>query len=473
MASNSSNPIPLTNVSKFQIDDILRKLQLVAPYTYDVDGRIELLRSSVVFNNGLGDYENDDILVLFKKGSFVDFQTTDGSFDGLFPKASKSGKTLYPCQVCAGEVTDEKNTTGFGIQCDGGSMFFHNSCTKKPLTPKQFEAITNSPSYVKVLCPPCNRVYGSADLKLKRIEKKVTSTEFKVETIKNHLSDTTSKPSYSSIAGKKSSSERDQQTPLPRNLVKSLDNMTKASRESQNADQLKRTRLVIHPENTNIRTSRDIRREFNKNHNGVIIKHCRLTASGSITIEFEDEESAKTVHSNWSTNYFGGNKGMKLPGESNTVGIIKHVYDELSEQEMRDDLMNHYPEEIEECEFFKRKSDNSFMGLIKIVCKSRVSLLKIIDEKVKLCNQRYLVEEYKRKARVIKCNKCQGWGHVHRYCGKSAKCGKCAGNHETITCNITSGFKCAHCDKNHKAGSIVCEVYKEKLAKFSVNSNYE
>ena len=102
MASNSSNPIPLTNVSKFQIDDILRKLQLVAPYTYDVDGRIELLRSSVVFNNGLGDYKNDDILVLFKKGSFVDFQTTDGSFDGLFPKASKSGKTLYPCQVCAG-----------------------------------------------------------------------------------------------------------------------------------------------------------------------------------------------------------------------------------------------------------------------------------------------------------------------------------------------------------------------------------
>ena len=168
----AAKSFPLNDVTQTQIYKILRKLQLVAPTTYDVDGRIELLQSSVVFNNGLQHYDDDDILVQFSKGNFVDFQTSDGSFDGLFAK-SNSGKILYPCQVCAGEVTSKNDSTGFGIECDGCGMFFHNSCTNKPLTAQQFASITDSPSYVKVLCPPCNRVYGSADLKLKRIEHKV------------------------------------------------------------------------------------------------------------------------------------------------------------------------------------------------------------------------------------------------------------------------------------------------------------
>jgi hypothetical protein len=164
---------------------------------------------------------------------------------------------------------------------------------------------------------------------------------------------------------------------------------------------------------------------------------------------------------------------MKMPGESNSTGIIKHVYDELSEDSMRNEILEHYSEDIEEIEFLKRKTDDSFMGLIKVECKSRDSLMKLIDEKIKFCDQRYLVEEYKRKTRVIKCNKCQSWGHVHRYCKKSPKCGKCAGNHETLTCSITSGFKCAHCGEAHKAGSSECQVYQTKLAQFSVNSRYE
>ena len=470
----NNNIIPLTNVSTSQIDKIHRKLQLIAPQDYDLDGRIELLKSSVIYNNGLSEYNDDDIQVIFKNGDFVDFKTTDDSFEGLFPK-NKSGKVLFPCQVCAGEVTDKSDSSGLGIECDGCGMFFHNSCTSKPLSKPQFDAITKSPGYVKVLCPPCNRVYGSAALKLRRIEKKVTKTANTINLMSDQLEDivsVTSKPSYSEVISK-SSKANHQNALLPTNLVESLHTMTKATRDSQNADKLKRTRVAVRPGDTNIRTSRDIRKEFNKHHKGLVIKHCRLTASGSITFEFEDETTAKTVHSSWSTDFFGGNKGMKIPGADNTTGIVKHVYDDLPEEQMKDAIMNNYSEDIEGCEFLKRKGDDSFMGLIKVEFKSRDSLLKVMDEKIKFCNQRYIVEEYKRKSRVIKCNKCQGWGHVHRYCNKSAKCGKCAGNHESLSCDITTGFKCAHCNKDHKAGSFDCEVYKNKLAQFSVNRQYE
>ena len=465
----AAKSFPLNDVTQTQIDKILRKLQLVAPTTYDVDGRIELLRSSVVFNNGLQHYNDDDILVQFSKGNFVDFQTSDGSFDGLFAK-SNSGKILYPCQVCAGEVTSKNDSTGFGIECDGCGMFFHNSCTNKPLTAQQFASITDSPSYVKVLCPPCNRVYGSADLKLKRIEHKVATTADGIKSLSVKLEKIASKPSYSSVA---STPKTGQNTSLPSNIIQGLHTMTKATQDSQNADKLKRTRVAVRPNNTSIRTSREIRKEFNKHYSGVIIKHCRLTASGSITFEFEDETTAKSVEDDWSKDFFGGNKGMRSPGNDNKSGIIKHVYDELTESDMRTDIMGNYSNDIESLEFLKRKSDNTFMGLIKVEFKSRESMLEIINAKIKFCNQRYIVEEYKRKSRVIKCNKCQTYGHVHRYCSKPAKCGKCAGNHETLTCNITSGYKCAHCRKDHKAGSPDCEVYKSKVARFSANRHYE
>ena len=49
--------------------------------------------------------------------------------------------------------------------------------------------------------------------------------------------------------------------------------MTKANRENLNAEKLKRTRVVARPGNTQIRTSRDIRREFNKNHKEIVIKN--------------------------------------------------------------------------------------------------------------------------------------------------------------------------------------------------------
>ena len=473
MASGVSNPIPLTTVSKSQINKILRKLQLVAPTAYDVDGRIDLLWSSVVFNNGLGEYDKDDILVKFNKGEFIDFVTADGNFDGLFPRSSKSGKVLYPCQVCAAEVTDRNDTSGLGIQCDGCGMFFHNSCTSKPLTKVQFDAITESPSYVKVLCPPCNRVYGSADLKLKVIDKKVTTTANKVCFLAEQIDDMVSKPSYSAAASRNSVPGKAHDQKLTRNLVKSLTDMTKETRENQNAEKLKRTRIVLRPQNTQIRTSRDIRKEFNTTYKGMIIKHCRLTASGSITFEFENEETAIKVHEDWSTNYYGGNLGMRKPGQSNTTGIIKHVYDDLTEDDMRNEIMENYKDDIDNCEFLKRKADNSFMGLIKVAFKSREKLQKAIDDKIILGDQRYIVEEYRRRSRVIKCNKCQGWGHVHRYCNRSAKCGKCAGNHETTSCAITTGFKCAHCGKDHQAGSNDCAIYKEKLAKFSVSNLYD
>jgi len=468
MPSDGKTVVALTNVSPLQIDKALAKLQLVAPAAYDVDGKVELLRCSKVFRRKLEDYDDDAISLVFnKKGTFLDFETTEGNFDGLFCK-SASGNLMYPCRVCANDVTDNNDTSGFGMHCDGCGWYFHNSCTTKPISVELFKALEGSPNYVKVLCPACNLVYGSADRKLTRIERKVGSLAETVGLVDKSIKNLVNKPSYSSVLNNAAGKN----TPvLPTNVINSLNTLTKVTREKEDAERMKRTRVVVKSGNTNIRTSRDIRREFNKHYTGMIIKHCRLTAAGSIMFEFEDEEVAKAVHTKWSTDFFGGNIGMRIPGNNNTIGIVKYVYDDRSEQEMLTGIQQDYPDA--ECYFFKRKSDNSFNGMIKVDFKSRDTLLKVIKEKIKFCNQRYIVEEYVRKSRVIKCSKCQGWGHVHRYCTRTPKCGKCADNHESLSCTITSGFKCAHCGLGHKAGSTDCKVYKEKMALFTQGPRHE
>lgn len=459
--------IPLTNLSSLQLDKVLLKLQLTAPEGYDEDGKIELLRCSKIFNRGIGEYEDKDIIAIFsKRGNFVDFESSDGSIKAIFAK-SESGKVMYPCSVCTKDVTDKSDSTGLGLVCDGCGWFFHAKCTDKPMSLELFNALKDSPSYVKVLCPPCNSVYGSALSKMKKIEKKVDSLGSSISSLEKTITQGSRKPLYSETV---TGSNRGKLPRLPPDVLNGLKSLTKANTEEENANKLKRTRIVIRPEDTGIRTSKDIRRAFNRHYQGVIIKHCRLSAAGSIVFEFENEDTAKTVQENWSLEYFGCNKGMKIPGDFNTVGMIKYVYDDYSEDEMKKEILKNYSGIITKCDFQKKRSDNSFNGMIKIEVSSRDNLLKLISERIKFCNQRYIVEEFQRKSRVVKCNKCQGWGHIQRYCKKEPKCGKCADKHETRTCTITSQFKCAHCSLNHMAGSQDCKVFKEKVAIFTSNS---
>ena len=89
-----------------------------------------------------------------------------------------------------------------------------------------------------------------------------------------------------------------------------------------------------------------------------------------------------------------------------------------------------------------------------------------MQNNVSIFNQRYRVEVYKPKPRIIKCNKCQRFGHVERICREDKPvCGKCTSrNHETKDCVVESeNYKCHHCDGNHITGNNECEVMKEKM----------
>ena len=192
---------------------------------------------------------------------------------------------------------------------------------------------------------------------------------------------------------------------LSRQIVSNLAELTKGSKDKEDSARLKRTQVVLKPGNKAIRRSSDIRTEFNRYFQGLVDRNCRVTAGGAIMFEFIDDATAEKVGIEWSENYFGGNRGLKRPGESNTFGNIKYVYDDVSEDEIKDDIVKQFPGV--ECDFFKRKSDIKFSDMIKVDFKSHTLLQQVITDKIKIPSQRYIVEEFVHKSRVIKCNDCQ------------------------------------------------------------------
>ena len=69
----------------------------------------------------------------------MDFKTNNNSLKGLFT-IKKSGKLLFPCQLCAGEVTDNSDSRGLGIKCDG-SVVTCSLITTAPADPLPYHTL--------------------------------------------------------------------------------------------------------------------------------------------------------------------------------------------------------------------------------------------------------------------------------------------------------------------------------------------
>ena len=95
---------------------------------------------------------------------------------------------------------------GFGLECSGCGMFFHNTCTSEPITPQLYKALAGSPSYIKILCPGCYLVHSSAELNLKRIDYKMQNVTKTIEAVKAKV-DNIGSSSYSDAAKKGTNGE--------------------------------------------------------------------------------------------------------------------------------------------------------------------------------------------------------------------------------------------------------------------------
>lgn len=70
-------------------------------------------------------------------------------------------------------------------------------------------------------------------------------------------------------------------------------------------------------------------------------------------------------------------------------------------------------------------------------------------------NKRHGCERADNKCRLLRCSRCQGYGHLFKKCSAPHRCGQCAGRHPTATCK-SKKIKCASCGGGHRAGWNCC-----------------
>lgn len=74
--------------------------------------------------------------------------------------------------------------------------------------------------------------------------------------------------------------------------------------------------------------------------------------------------------------------------------------------------------------------------------------------------QLFEVRQFETTLRETQCFRCQQWGHTQSACGRQARCGRCAGAHQTNECQEDK-TSCANCSQKHKAWQkSACRTYQ-------------
>ena len=77
------------------------------------------------------------------------------------------------------------------------------------------------------------------------------------------------------------------------------------------------------------------------------------------------------------------------------------------------------------------------------------------------------LENYRPPRGPPQCFRCQAFGHTRNYCRLPPRCLKCAGDHDTITCEKpkSSPAKCANCQEHHTANYRGCPARQRAIFK--------
>ena len=250
-------------------------------------------------------------------------------------------------------------------------------------------------------------------------------------------------------------------TPQARAPNEKIPFMSEEESRKKRLENIKTTLIVQKPKNKELTNSYMIRKAFYKDHKNTPMKAGIVTASGSIKLQFQDEETRDKVLQNWTKNSLGGNEGAVIPSFGRKIGIIKEVDKDLDRECIIEEVTKAYPGT--EIDIFMKNGKS--MGIIKLTFKDQDGYDAAKKNGVIIENGKYIVEEYISKPKVIRCYRCQAYGHISRLCRSlKVRCGNCCEEgHESKDCEKDteqSKPKCLHCKLNHRTGSNQCEYYR-------------
>ena len=111
------------------------------------------------------------------------------------------------------------------------------------------------------------------------------------------------------------------------------------------------------------------------------------------------------------------------------------------------------------------KGDSSKLGTVKIVLKSEIDLGKALHQGFFIdSNYHKTIPLVQKGIQIIRCFKCQKFGHISAKCQSGEECGHCSETHLfRDSPNKNQENKFANCNLNHPAHYIQCDAYIKRL----------
>ena len=223
--------------------------------------------------------------------------------------------------------------------------------------------------------------------------------------------------------------------------------------------------ILIASSTFNFRDSVQIKKEFAKHFPLKRLIHAFNTTRGNVHLEFVSKEEADEVFLKWKPEFLGDSTKIRraLSTEKpNRAVIIKKVPLDVTDEMIQSCLDTQFAD-AKATRFIKR--DSTKLGTVKIVLKSDNDLGKALQQGLFIDSIYYKTIPFVQNGiQIVRCFKCQKFGHISAKCQSAEKCGHCSENHLFRDCpNKNQESKCANCNLKHPANYIQCDVYIKQL----------
>lgn len=150
-----------------------------------------------------------------------------------------------------------------------------------------------------------------------------------------------------------------------------------------------------------------------------------------------------------------------IPGHKiHREGMVKGVWQELSENEIKENMEIRPKVEIIEVLRIKKKDNKG-----NLVPTDRIRITfggTNLPDEVAIFHKLCKVEPF--IGTVMRCYKCQHFGHSTRMCRGNIRCDFCAGHHDSRICQNRGKLECVNCGESHQASSRLCESFIRETA---------
>ena len=223
--------------------------------------------------------------------------------------------------------------------------------------------------------------------------------------------------------------------------------------------------ILIASSTFNFRDSVQTKKQFTKHFPFKRLIHVFNTTRRNVHLDFESKEEADEILEYWKPEFLGDSTKIRraLSTEKpNRAVIIKKVPLDVTDEMIQSRLDIQFTNATA-TRYIKR--DSTKLGTVKIVLKSENDLGKALHQGLLIDFIYYKSKHFVQNGKqIVRCFRCQKFGHISAKCHSAENCGHCIENHLLRYCpNENQESKCANYNLKNPANYIQCDVYFKQL----------